>query len=33
MAEEERAGTLTAAYKEELTELRSLYKIRLNRYN
>ena len=32
-AEEERAGTLTAAHKEELTELRSLYKIKLNRYN
>lgn len=31
--EEERAGTLTAAHKEELTELRSLYKIRLNRYD
>ena len=32
-AEEERAGTLTAARKEELTELRSLYKIKLNRYD
>ena len=28
---EEQAGTLTAAHKEELTELRSLYKIKLNR--
>ena len=32
-AEEERAGILTAAHREELTELRSLYKIRLNRYD
>ena len=31
--EEETAGALTAAHKEQLTELRSLYKIRLNRYD
>lgn len=31
--EEQRAGTLSAAHKEELRELRSLYKIRLNRYD
>lgn len=31
--EEIASGTLTAAHKEELTELRSLYKIRLNRYD
>src|SRR5947207_805582 len=30
---EEQAGTLTAAHKEELSELRSLYKLRLNRYD
>jgi hypothetical protein len=30
---EEQAGILTAAHKEELTELRSLYKIKLNRYD
>ena len=30
---EERAGTLTAAHKEELSELRGLYKLRLNRYD
>jgi hypothetical protein len=33
ITEEERAGILTVAHKEELTELRSLYKIKLNRYN
>jgi len=27
------SGTLTTAHKEELTELRSLYKLRLNRYD
>jgi hypothetical protein len=30
---EEQAGTLTAVHKEELTEMRSLYKIKLNKYN
>ena len=30
---EEQAGTLTAAHKEELSELRGLYKLRLNRYD
>jgi len=33
LTDEERAGTMTAAHKEELSELRSLYKIRLNRYD
>jgi hypothetical protein len=33
LTDAERAGTMTAAHKEELTELRSLYKIRLNRYD
>jgi hypothetical protein len=33
LTDEERAGTMTAAHKEELAELRSLYKIRLNRYD
>ena len=30
---EEQAGTLTAAHKEELSELRGLYKLTLNRYD
>ena len=30
---EEQAGTLTVAHKEELSELCSLYKLRLNRYD
>jgi hypothetical protein len=33
LSDAERAGTMTAAHKEELSELRSLYKIRLNRYD
>ncbi len=33
LTDAERAGTITAAHKEELSELRSLYKIRLNRYD
>src|SRR5439155_9992192 len=33
LTEQERAGTLTVAHKEELSELRSLYKLRLNRYD